>query len=65
MDHMTLFNFRFQNFARFLSEGFIQKKIRSENGAITKIRDPKTDTKIENYNVIFQTRSAANEFIRK
>ena len=36
-----------------------------QNRSFTKIRDLKNDPKIKNYNVIFQTRSAANEFIRK
>ena len=46
-------------------QGFIQEKIGSENGHLTKIRVLKTDPKIKNYNVIFHNRSAANEFSRK
>ena len=56
--------------------GFIQQKIGSENGPLTKIsdlkngpftkiRDLKTDTKIIYYNVIFHIHSAANESTRK
>ena len=39
-------------------------RIWDQNRAFTKIRD-KTGPKIKNYNVIFYTRSAANEFTRK
>ena len=37
----------------------------SENGPFTKIRDLKTDPEIKNYNVIFHTRFATNEFTGK
>ena len=54
---------------------FIQEKIGPENRPFAKISDFKTDPsqksdlrtgpKIKNYNVIFHTRSAINEFTRK
>ena len=44
---------------------FIQEKIGSENGPFTQMRDLKTDSKIKNYDEIFHTHSAANEFIWK
>ena len=50
---------------KFTYQGFIQQKNESENGPFKKIGDLKTDPKIKSYNVIFHTRSAANEFTRK
>ena len=46
-------------------QGFIQEKTGSENGPFTKIGHLKTYPKIKNYNAIFHTRSAENEFTRK
>ena len=43
----------------------LHKNWRTENKSSTKIRDLKTGSKLENYNVIFHTRSVANEFTRK
>ena len=41
------------------------QKLTNENRLFIKIRDLKTDPKINNHSVIFHTRSAANEFTMK
>ena len=48
-------------------QGFNQEKIRSENGLFTKIRDFKTNSKFENYDIFvyFQICSVANQFTRR